>query len=254
MNAHPQLSTSGILSRGLAGGSSSSNLRSNRRRMTVWASFVTAMTTVAGVLLIGDRGAPVVDPVVSPKVVGAEQNNGSFVLPRESAIHAGQWQAIVIHHSATPAGDAITLNRQHVAAGLSGLGYHFVIGNGQGLGDGVVEVGYRWNQQLSGAHVATGGQGGSSVQSRGSINKVSLSAQDADQYNRHSIGICLIGNGNRREFTDRQLRELVTLVRTLQVELGISASAVRLHSDLSELESPGKFFPTAEFEAQIRRD
>ena len=230
--------------------SPSSQIRSARRRVTVWASFFAAMTAVAGVLLLGDSGAPQIDPVVSPTLLGSDQLEPSLVLPREAHLAAGQWQAIVIHHSATPAGDAVTLDRQHVAAGLAGMGYHFVIGNGQGLGDGVVEVGYRWNRQLPGAHVASA----SPAEMRAGISKASLSAADADQYNRHSIGICLIGNGNRREFTDRQVRELVTLVRALQDQLGIPATAVHLHSDLSELESPGKFFPTAEFETQIRRD
>ena len=124
-----------------------------------------------------------------------------------------------------------------------------MIGNGQGLGDGLVEVGYRWNRQLAGAHVASA----SATESRNGLDRTSLSTSDADQYNRHSIGICMIGNGNRREFTDRQIHELITIVRALQAQFGIPGAAVYLHSDLSKVSSPGKFFPTAEFEAQIRR-
>ena len=124
-----------------------------------------------------------------------------------------------------------------------------MIGNGQGLGDGLVEVGYRWNRQLAGAHVA----GATATESRNGLDRTSLSTADADQYNRHSIGICMIGNGNRREFTDRQIHELITIVRALQAQFGIPGAAVYLHSDLSKVSSPGKFFPTAEFEAQIRR-
>lgn len=228
----------------------SREIRTTRRRLTVWASFAGGMTAVAGVLLIGDSGAPSVVAAVSATVVGSDPIAGaSLILPRDAPLIPGQWQAIVIHHSATPAGDSITLNRQHTASGLSGLGYHFVIGNGQGLGDGLVEVGYRWNRQVAGAHVAAA----SAAEVRNGIGKTSLSTIDADQYNRHSIGICLIGNGNRREFTDRQIHELVTIVRALQDQFGIPGSAVYLHSDLSKVDSPGKFFPTGEFEAQIRR-
>ena len=231
-------------------GGGSNEIRTTRRRFTVWASFVGGMTAVAGILLAGDRGAPSVHAAVSVTVDGlSPATDSSLILPRDAKPISGQWQAIVIHHSATPAGDSITLNRQHTASGLSGLGYHFVIGNGQGLGDGLVEVGYRWNRQLAGAHVA----GATATESRNGLDRTSLSTADADQYNRHSIGICMIGNGNRREFTDRQMHELITLVRALQAQFGIPGSAVYLHSDLSKVSSPGKFFPTAEFEAQIRR-
>ncbi len=247
-------SATNILQRNTATGATvggkSCEIKTVRRRFTVWASFVGGMTAFAGILLIGDSGAPAVDAAISATVVDPAPTSGaSLILPRDAQPIAGQWQAIVIHHSATPAGDSITLNRQHTASGLSGLGYHFVIGNGQGLGDGLVEVGYRWNRQLAGAHVAAA----SAADLRKGIDRTSLSTADADQYNRHSIGICLIGNGNRREFTDRQIHELVTIVRALQAQFGIPSSAVYLHSDLSKVESPGKFFPTAEFEAQIRR-
>lgn len=233
---------------------STCNLRTRKRRLVVWACFAGAMTGASGMLLLGDSGAPTPLPALRPEFVGgADGSTGapkaSAILPRESQLVAGQWNAIVIHHSATLAGDASTLERQHLASGLSGLGYHFVIGNGQGLGDGVVQVGYRWNRQLPGAHVAAGGSG----TRPGDLKRTSLSPRDADQFNRHSIGICLIGNGNRREFTDRQVRELIGVVRELQAQLGIPGSSVYLHSDLAQLDSPGHYFPTAEFEAGIRR-
>ena len=245
---HAKTAQPALVTPSISGGSN--EIRTTRRRFTVWASFVGGMTAVAGILLAGDRGAPTVDAAVSATVVGfSPVSDASLILPRDAQPIPGQWQAIVIHHSATPAGDSVTLNRQHTASGLAGLGYHFVIGNGQGLGDGLVEVGYRWNRQLAGAHVASA----SATESRNGLDRSSLSTSDADQYNRHSIGICMIGNGNRREFTDRQSHELITIVRALQAQFGIPGAAVYLHSDLSKVSSPGKFFPTAEFEAQIRR-
>ena len=232
---------------------SHTNLRSPKRRATIWASFIGAMTCVTGVLLLGDGGAPRAVAAVSPQLVagiqGATSDAESRLSPRESQVAPGKWSSIVIHHSATLGGDAQTLERQHLSSGLSGLGYHFVIGNGQGLGDGNVHVGYRWNRQLPGAHVASTNGASETL----GLTRTALSAADADHYNRHSIGICLVGNGNRREFTDRQLRELVWLVRELQGQLGIPASRVHLHSDLAAINSPGRHFPASEFEAQIRR-
>ena len=228
--------------------------------MIIWACFVGAMTAVTGVLLLGDSGAPAEFIATRPAILAtmslnapvqgvARATDSSPIAPRDASVVAGQWTGIVLHHSSTPAGDDVTLDREHIAAGLSGLGYHFVVGNGQGLADGVIHVGYRWNRQLPGAHVASA----SAAEVRTGISKASLSVTDADLFNRRTIGICLVGNGNKRTFTDRQVRELIALVRELQDQLGIPGSAVYLHSDLSKVQSPGKYFPAAEFEAQIRR-
>jgi N-acetyl-anhydromuramyl-L-alanine amidase AmpD len=142
-----------------------------------------------------------------------------------------RWTGIVIHHSGEPAGDADSLARRHVHSGYQGLGHHFLIGNGNGLGDGVIHVGYRWNEQLPGAHV--GGAAGL-------------------HHNQHSISICLIGNGDRREFTDRQIAQLANLVQRLQAEMEIPARRVHLHRDLSpQTSSPGKFFPAARMQEQL---
>lgn len=218
-----------------------------RRTTAVWASFAAAMTAATGLLLLGDGGAPSYLAAVSPTLIahqGAERS--SDITPREAPADASRWRAIVIHHSGAPAGDANSIERAHVGQGLTGLGYHFIVGNGQGLGDGMVHVGYRWNRQLPGAHVAA------RAEEPRDMARAAFGPAEADTYNRHSIGICLVGNGNRRPFTERQMRELVSLVRSLQEEFGIPSSAVRLHSDLSGIASPGIHFPVAEFEANIR--
>lgn len=218
-----------------------------RRTTAVWASFAAAMTAVTGLLLLGDGGAPRYLAAVSPTLIahpGAERP--SDITPREAPADASRWRAIVIHHSGAPAGDASSIERLHVGQGLTGLGYHFIVGNGQGLGDGMVHVGYRWNRQLPGAHVAA------RVEDARDVSRAAFGPAEADSYNRHAIGICLVGNGNRRPFTERQMRELMSLVRSLQEEFSIPSSAVRLHSDLSGIASPGIHFPVAEFEASLR--
>ena len=226
---HAKTSQSVSVSPSVGGGSN--EIRTTRRRFTVWASFVGGMTAVAGILLAGDRGAPSVHAAVSVTVDGlSPATDSSLILPRDAKPISGQWQAIVIHHSATPAGDSITLNRQHTASGLSGLGYHFVIGNGQGMEDGQVAVGFRWERQLPGAHANAAMRAPWPLRT----HEAPLSATDL---NRKSVAICLVGNGERRAFTDQQTRQLLNLVRALQAELGIGAQAVFFHRELTPMVS-----------------
>ena len=146
---------------------------------------------------------------------------------------------IVIHHSGRMAGTVPELDSRAKRAGLNGLAYHFVIGNGSGLSDGVVEIGYRWTQQVPGAHVAA------------PANATAQEQAFRDELNSQSIGICLIGNGDRQPFTELQVRELIDLVRTLQETWDIPASSVLLHSDIVDVSNPGRFFPAERLESHL---
>jgi len=214
-----------------------------RRAAVVWGLFGCASLVAVGVLRFGAFGAPRAPATVRMQQAAPAAALGSItptasaagprITPLDTPLDRRRWRSIVIHHSGSPAGDAAAIERQHFAAGLAGLGYHFVIGNGQGLDDGQVVAGYRWERQLPGAHVAA------------------LGRVDAGRWNQESIGICLVGNGDRRPFTDRQVREVAALVRALQAELGIHAGSVVLHSDLAPVASPGKCFPVEAFRAQL---
>lgn len=199
--------------------------RQSRTRL-VWASFLVATAAVSGLFVIGDRGT------APPLASVASREPGGRLQPSSGGIEQGRWTSIVIHHSGLPGGTPESIDREHRSYGYAGLGYHFLIGNGRGLDDGAIHAGPRWNLQQPGAHVAPRAGG---------------ATPDADELNRTSIGICLIGNGSREEFTARQMTELVALVRRLQQELEIPASAVHLHSDLAAVESPGPLFPAAAF-------
>jgi hypothetical protein len=211
---------------------SSSSLRAaTRRTRLVWITFIAAVGLVTGLLaVIRDSSAQPGFLLTSVEVLGRTPQ-ADAVFHTRRPLDRQRWNSIVIHHSGEPAGDAESVSRAHMAAGLKGLGYHFLIGNGNGLGDGVVHVGYRWIDQLPGAHVTGPNQ---------------------DEYNERSIAICLIGNGDRRLFTDRQMSQLVSLIQRLQVELDIPARNVYLHRDLSRAtSSPGRYFPTAWLQEQL---
>lgn len=209
---------------------SSSFFSPSRRTKVVWAVFIAATTAVTGLLAMRDSNAPSGFVLTSVDTVGGRPS-GDSVFHIAKPLDRQRWTSIVINHLGEPSGDADSVTRKHLAMGYKGLGYHFLIGNGNGLGDGVVHVGYRWNDQLPGAHV---------------IGPKGL------YYNEHAIAICLIGNGDRRPFTDRQMAQLVSLVQRLQAELSIPAKNVLLHRDLaSQVASPGKFFPAAQFQEQL---
>ena len=114
---------------------------------------------------------------------------------------------------------------EHRAVGYDGLGFHFLVGNGAGMSDGQIHVGYRWMDQLDGAQLA--GLTGSA---------------------KGIIEVCLIGDGDRRPFGEDQLQRAAQLVSGLAQELGIAPENIQLHQDLAQTSSPGRLFPRQAFE------
>ncbi len=197
----------------------------------VWGIFALAIAAATGGLALVKQSNP--RPgflLTNVETIGRAPANVAIFQTREP-LNMQRWNSIVIHHSGSPAGDPESITRDHLAIGLKGLGHHFVIGNGNRMGDGVVHVGYRWIDQLPGAHV---------------------SGPRQNEYNERSIAICLVGNGDKRAFTDRQMDQLVSLIQRLQAELNIPARNVYLHRDLSRVTtSPGRFFPAAWLQDQL---
>jgi len=191
------------------------------------------MTGVGGLLFVlsGGTPAPSSEGLSLPPLLairGPRTLESIFQTPQ--AVTAGRWASIVIHDSGTGAGTTADLEAQAKAMNLKGLGYHFVVGNGKGMDDGELHVGSRWLNQQPGAHA---------------------SGSKADWYNHNSIGICLVGDGERRKFTPEQMSRLSELVSALQTELGIPANQVYLHRDIAPTPSPGRFFPAAAFQQSL---
>jgi hypothetical protein len=202
-----------------------------KRTLVVWAALAASMTVVSGLLmLMGPQPqAPAAGPVLT--VLDTSPAGVDSLFRTVPGIEKDRWQAIVIHHAGQPYGNAQSLGQQHMAQGYGGLSYHFVIGNGDGAGDGEIEVGFRWTRQLDGRHIFT--------------------ADTSAWYNAHAIGICLIGNGDRTAPTKAQMEQLVRLVTALQRKLNIPASRVLLHSNVASTTSPGQLFPVASFRQQL---
>lgn len=136
------------------------------------------------------------------------------------------WRFIVLHHSASTSGSYDDIDREHrKVLGFEGCGYHFVIGNGNGSGDGQIEVAQRWNTQKQGVHCRN------------------ARSHDIDEY---GIGICLVGDFEKQPPTPRQIAATQALIAYLSRRYQIDASHVSTHAHVasSPTACPGKYFPS----------
>lgn len=162
----------------------------------------------------------------APAVAGRQYIHNVVTTTRGLRAARRPWQYIVAHHSGINSGNAAIYDRFHRRQMRmpNGLAYHFVIGNGRDSGDGEIEIGERWIQQLQGGHVRT------------------------YRVNEVGIGICLVGNFEERHPTSRQVAALKELTHYLKNELlgGRPEFTVHREVDGNRTLCPGKFFPTAQ--------
>jgi len=143
------------------------------------------------------------------------------------------WKYIVIHHTATPRGSVESIHREHLARRDAngnpwrGIGYHFVIGNGNGMADGQIEPTFRWRDQLPGAH-----------------------AGDAI-HNQQGVGICLVGNFEKQPPTQAQMQSLASLSECLTEAYDIAGKNIKRHRDVKSTACPGRLFPMRELTRRL---
>lgn len=151
---------------------------------------------------------------------------------RNADVTPGRWKYIVVHHSGVDEGTVKGMDRYHrdVRHMENGLAYHFVIGNGHGMGDGEIAVGNRWKEQLDGGH---------------------LRSLEQDKI---AIGICLVGNFDKAPPTAAEMKSLNALVRALMERCHIPASNVKTHQQINIIGTrcPGSNFPTKSFLAGLK--
>ncbi len=144
-----------------------------------------------------------------------------------------RWKYIVIHHSGTDEGTLKSLDRYHREERHmeNGLAYHFLIGNGHGMGDGEIAVGNRWREQLDGGHLRS------------------------EEQNKIALGVCLIGNFDNTRPTEKQLRSLEYLIRALLKRCELPVRAVKTHHQINivRTECPGKKFPEQAFLTRLKK-
>lgn len=143
-------------------------------------------------------------------------------LLRGTRIRRERWNYIVAHHSATKYGNAEIYDNYHRRRGMqNGLAYHFVIGNGVDSGDGEIEIGPRWRQQLHGGHVRKW------------------------EVNREGIGVCLVGNFEKTRPTPRQIEAFTALTQYLGVTVLNNRYKFMVHKEVDPGHTicPGRYFP-----------
>jgi hypothetical protein len=175
-------------------------------------------------------------PEFSPNLPNADIKYENYLkwLPLGQHEDRSKWNGIIVHHTATDTGSASIIDRIHRNRGFDGLGYDFIINSGNGNPDGLVEVGYRWKQQLTGAH----------CHSR---------IRNDNYWNKHSIGIALVGNFEETRPTDRQYESLAELITFLKSRYTISESNILGHKQVPgcNTKCPGKNFSWYRLKSQM---
>lgn len=198
-------------------------MKKAHRKVVVLGSLVGIMTLTSAILL-ALAPAPLSPDAASSLFAIENPASLDVIFNTRVPLSPGRWRYIYIHHSKSQQGNASTLVRDH-----EGLTDHFVIGNGQGCVDGELQIGQRWNQQLSAAPPA--------------------GATDID---RTCISICLIGDFDRTLPTPTQMRRLAQLVETLQARLHLPADNVLIVDEPASMAGSGRYFPVTAFRSQLR--
>ena len=146
----------------------------------------------------------------------------------DAHVASHRWRYIVVHNSGTRQGNAKAFDyyHRHVRKMPNGLAYHFVIGNGTSSGNGAIEIGPRWVNQINGGHV------------------------HSDYLNSIALGICLVGDYNHEKPTRQQLEALDELIGYLRKRVGKTdhkLAIVKPHRDINPpqwpTDCPGDRFP-----------
>ena len=147
------------------------------------------------VLTVVKRTSPIRVNFKAPRQTWKHLNTETRKAIDSGLANKPSWQRVVMHGSGGAHGSAGLLDRYHSQVrGLSGgLGYHFVIGNGAGAGDGVVQTGPRWAKAMP---------------------------VDSGPLAEGSISVCFVGDFQSQAPTEDQLEAFDELIDYLSLKLG----------------------------------
>ncbi|MCC6421935.1 MAG: N-acetylmuramoyl-L-alanine amidase [Phycisphaerales bacterium] len=197
-------------------------MKRSRRTVVVFSSLM-GVLCLTSILLMTLAPAPLTPDQASNLFATDSGSQLDTIFDTKVSPKPGVWRYIYIHHSRTPAGNALTLG--HNTGGLSD---HFLIGNGSGCIDGEIQLSQRWNLQ-SPAAPPPGAKG----------------------IDPACISICLVGDFDHAVPTATQMRRLNQLVSTLQARFRIPAEQVTWVDQTNTPAAIGRYFPADAFRSQL---
>jgi hypothetical protein len=197
-------------------------VKKSRRKLIVFSTLL-GVLSLTSALLMALAPAPLAPDAATSLFAVDQPRSMDLIFQTRKPVAANHWKYIYIHHTQTASGNALTL-----AQAADGMGDHFIIGNGDGLMDGEIQIGQRWNQQ-----------------------QVALPPAGANKIDAACISIGLVGDFDRTVPTPTQLRRLAQLVGAVQGELHVPAANVLLLDNPKTPASIGRYFPKSAFRGQL---
>ena len=193
-----------------------------RRKLIVFSTLL-GVLTLTSALLMALAPAPLAPDAATSLFAVDQPRSMDAVFETGKPLAPARWKYVFIHHSQTTSGNALTL-----AQDATGMGDHFVIGNGDGCVDGEIQIGQRWAQQQS-----------------------ALPPAGANKIDPACISICLVGDFDRTTPTPTQLRRLAQLVNAVQGQLHIEPQQVLTIDTPKSPAGIGRYFPKSAFRGQL---
>lgn len=143
---------------------------------------------------------------------------GAFLFTGRYLWREKRWRYIVIHHTASDAGNLEYYKRIHqTERGWPDIAYHFVVNNGaSGTVPGQIEVSDLWRNR-----------------SRGLSTKITY-------INYLGIAVVMVGNLERHKPSTLQYQALVQLLANLSTDYKIPVDRMIGHRELQQTACPGK--------------
>ena len=178
-----------------------------------------AALTVGTIILMVMETDPVV-PKVRSLIATSDDDPMRIVRDTDVPLHGQAWENIVIHATGSEGPEITRL-------------CHFIIAPGAEGGEGFnIESTSLWRTQGHSLHVLG----------------------TNEHLRQSSIAVCLVGDYKADRPPERQLRQLLALVRSLQFYFQIAKGHVYLYRDLDTgTFSPGRAFPASSFTARLLR-
>jgi hypothetical protein len=201
--------------------------QASQRKVVVFAALLAVMTATSALLLALAPAPLTAGAAGSVLFAAGTPDSLDAIFETSTPVEPGRWRSVYIHQSRSVGGNASTLGES-----AGGLADHFVIGNGDGCGDGEVQIAQRWHRQASAGRI-----------------------DERTTVDPSCISICLIGDFNHARPTRTQVLRLTQLVTALQERCGIEPGNVHLIDGTSPAAGTkagvGRHFPAASLRAEL---